>query len=249
MNTDIWVTDSTRGTWSRLTFDPAAERAPLWSPDSSRIVFASAAAGILDLYEKPASGSGESRLVVHSDTDKFPTDWTRDGRYLVYHTFGASSTWDIWVAPTDGGKPFPLFASKFTESQAQVSPDGRWIAYASDESGRFEIYVTQFPQKRGRWQISATGGSQPWWRGDGKELIYLGPEQTLMSIAVRAGDAFEVSVPTALFKANFPAVVPAYWANYAMTADGQRFLVSELLPEAAATPVNVVLNWTAGLKK
>ncbi len=110
------------------------------------------------------------------------------------------------MAPTDGGKPFPLFASKFTEAQAQVSPDGRWIAYASDESGRFEIYVTQFPQKRGRWQISTSGGSQPWWRGDGKELFYLGPEQTLMSVAVRAGDAFEASVPTALFKANFPAV-------------------------------------------
>ena len=246
--TDIWVTDSTRGTWSRLTFDPAAERAPLWSPDSSRIVFTSAAAGVLDLYEKPASGSGEPRAVVRSSGDKFPTDWTRDGRFLVYHTFGTSSTWDIWVAPTDGGKPFPLMTSKFTEAQAQVSPDGRWIAYASDESGRFEVYVTQFPQKRGRWQVSTTGGSQPWWRGDGRELFYLGPDQTLMSVAVAADDAFQASVPTALFKANFPAVVPAYWGNYCVTADGQRFLVCELLPEAATTPINVVLNWTAALK-
>jgi Tol biopolymer transport system component len=247
-NTDIWVSDSTRGTWSRLTFDPATERAPLWSPDSSRIVFASASTGILDLYEKPASGSGEPRLVVRSTTDKFPTDWTRDERFLVYHTFGAS-TWDIWVTPTDGGKPFPLFSSKFTEAQGQVSPDGHWIAYTSDESGRAEIYATQFPQKRGRWQISAAGGSQPWWRGDGKELFYLGPEQTLMSVAVRAGDAFEASVPTALFKANFPALVPAFWSNYCATGDGQRFLVCELLPEAAATPVNVVLNWTSALKR
>ncbi len=248
-NTDIWIFDSARGAWSRLTFDPAGERAPLWSPDGSRIVFASGTGGVLDLYEKPASGSGEPRLVVRSATDKFPTDWTRDGRFLVYHTFGASSTWDIWVAPTDGGKPFPLFSSKFTEAQGQVSPDGRWIASTSDESGRLEIYVTQFPQKRGRWQISTAGGSQPWWRGDGKELFYLGPDQTLMSVAVRAGDGFEAAVPTALFKANFPAVVPAFWSNYVATADGQRFLVSELLPEATATPVNVVLNWPAGLKK
>ena len=155
----------------------------------------------------------------------------------------------IYRFATDGGKPFPLMTSKFTEAQAQVSPDGRWIAYASDESGRFEVYVTQFPQKRGRWQVSTTGGSQPWWRGDGRELFYLGPDQTLMSVAVAADDAFQASVPTALFKANFPAVVPAYWGNYCVTADGQRFLVCELLPEAASTPINVVLNWTAALKK
>jgi serine/threonine protein kinase len=248
-NTDIWVFDLVRGSWSRLTFDPTAERAPLWSPDGSRIIFASASEGVLNLYEKPASGSGEPRLFVRSAGDKFPTDWTRDGRFVVYHTFGGGSTWDIWVAPTDGGKPFPLFASKFTEAQGQVSPDGRWIAYASDESGRFEIYVTQFPQKRGRWQISTAGGSQPWWRGDGKELFYLGPEQTLMSVAVRPGDAFEAGVPTALFKANFPSVVPAFWGNYVATDDGQRFLVAELLPAATATPINVVLNWTAGLRK
>ena len=249
-NTDIWIFDSIRTTWSRLTFDPAAERAPLWSPDASRIVFTSASRGILDLYEKPASGSGEPRIAVSSLSDKFPTDWTRDGRFLVYHAFGGgSSTWDIWAAPTDGGKPLELFASKFTEAHGRVSPDGRWIAYASDESGRFEIYVTQFPQRRGRWQISTAGGSQPWWRGDGKELFYLGPEQTLMSVPVRPGDAFEAAVPTGLFRANFPTLVPAFWPNYCATADGQRFLVSELVPEAVVSPINVVLNWTAGLKK
>jgi Tol biopolymer transport system component len=94
-----------------LTFESATERAPLWSPDGNRIVFTSATGGILDLYEKVASGGGESRVVVHSESDKFPSDWTQDGRYLVYHTFGGSSTWDIWAAPTDGGKPFPLFSS------------------------------------------------------------------------------------------------------------------------------------------
>jgi serine/threonine protein kinase/Tol biopolymer transport system component len=248
-NTDIWIFDSTRGTWSRSTFDPANDRAPLWSPDGSRIAFSSGSRGVLDLYEKPSSGGGEPRLVVHSDTDKFLTDWTRDGRFVVFHTFGGNSFWDLWVAPTDGGKPFPLFSSKFTEVQGKVSPDGHWIAYASDESGRFEIYVTRFPQKQGRWQISTAGGSQPWWRGDGKELFYLGPDQNLMSVAVQPGDAFEAAVPTTLFKANFPAVVPAFWSNYVATADGQRFLVSELVTEAAAAPINVVLNWTAGLRK
>jgi Tol biopolymer transport system component/predicted Ser/Thr protein kinase len=249
-NTDIWIFDTIRTTWSRFTFDPAAERAPLWSPDASRIVFTSASRGILDLYEKPASGSAEPHLVVSSLSDKFPTDWTRDGRFLIYHAFGSgSSTWDIWAAPTDGGKPLALFASKFTEAHGRVSPDGRWIAYASDESGRFEIYVTQFPEKRGRWQISTTGGSQPWWRGDGKELFYLGPEQTLMSVAVTPGDAFEAAVPTSLFKASFPTLVPAFWPNYCATADGQRFLITELVAEVVTSPINVVLNWNAALKR
>jgi Tol biopolymer transport system component/predicted Ser/Thr protein kinase len=249
-NTDIWIFDSTRGAWSRFTFEPGNERAPLWSPDGSRIVYSSSSQGVLDLYEKPSSGGGEARLVVASPGDKFPTDRTRDGRFLVYHTFGGNSFWDLWVAPTqNGGKPFPLFSSKFTEVQGHVSPDGRWIAYSSDESGRFEIYVTRFPQKQGHWQISTAGGTQPWWRGDGKEIFFLGSEQTLMSVAVSASDAFEAAVPTPLFKANFPAAVPAYWSNYGATTDGQRFLVSELVNEATATPINVVLNWTAGLKK
>jgi Tol biopolymer transport system component len=214
------------------------------------LLYSTAARGVLDLYEKPASGSGEPQLVVGSTNDKFPTDWSHDGRFLVYHTFGGGNTfWDIWVAPTDGGKPFPLLATKFTEVQGQISPDGRWIAYASDESGRLEIYVTQFPEKRGRWQISTTGGTQPWWREDGREIFYLGPDQTLMSVAVRGEDSFESATPTAIFKASFPLLIPAYWGNYVATPDGQRFLVSELVTETASTPINVVLNWTAGLKK
>jgi eukaryotic-like serine/threonine-protein kinase len=248
-NTDIWIFDSTRGAWSRLTFDPGNERAPIWSPDGSRIVFTSASQGVLDLYEKPSGGSGEPRVFLHSPEDKFPTDWSRDGRFVVYHTHGGKSFWDLWVAPTDGGKPFAFLASKFTEVQGQISPDGRWIAYTSDESGRLEVYVTQFPEKRGRWQISTTGGAQPWWRADARELFYLALDQTLMSVTVRSGEAFEASVPIPLFKANFPAPIPAYWSNYVATSDGQRFLVSALVPEAAASPINVVLNWTAGLRK
>jgi hypothetical protein len=149
----------------------------------------------------------------------------------------------------DGGKPFPFIATQAIEVQGQISPDGRWMAYASDESGRLEVYVTRFPDKRGHWQISSTGGTQPTWRGDSKEIYYLGPDQALMSVAVQAGDSFESGAPTALFHAGFPMLVPAYWANYAPSADGNRFLVSELVTETASTPINVVLNWTAALKK
>jgi Tol biopolymer transport system component len=249
-DTDLWLFDFGRQTWSRFTFDPAGERAPLWSPDGTRIVYAvGGLSTVLELYEKPASGSGEPRLAVGSSYDKFPTDWSRDGRFIVYHTFGGKTFWDIWVAPTDGGKPFPFLATKSIEVQGQISPDGRWMAYTSDESGRLEVYVTRFPDKRGRWQISSTGGTQPWWRGDGREIFYLGPDQALMSVGVQAGDSFESGAPTALFRASFPMLIPAYWSNYCVTPDGQRFLVSELVTETASTPINVVLNWTAALKK
>jgi Tol biopolymer transport system component len=248
-NTDIWIFDSARGAWSRFTFDAANDRAPLWSPDGSRIVFGSAARGLLDLWEKPSSGTGEPRLRVATAEEKFPTDWSRDGRFVVYHTFRGKGAWDIWVAPMDGEKPFLFLDSRFTEVQGRISPDGRWMAFSSDESGRYEIYVTDFPEKRGRWQLSTNGGLQPSWRADGKEVFYVTPDQALMSVAVRGGETFEAAPPVALFKANFPPWVPAYWRYYCPSQDGQRFLVTALVPEASASPINVVLNWTAGLKK
>jgi Tol biopolymer transport system component len=248
-NTDVWLYDSGRGAWSRFTFDPANDRSPLWSPDGSRILFGSAARGLLDIWEKPSGGAGEPRLVVGSPQDKFPTDWSRDGRFLVYHVYGGKGAWDVWVAPINGTKPFPFLASRFTEVQGRLSPDGRWMAYASDESGRFEIYVTDFPGKRGRWQVSTNGGLQPAWRADGREVFYVTPDQAFMSVAVRGGDTFEAAPPVELFKANFPPWVPAYWRYYCPSRDGQRFLVTALVPEASSSPINVVLNWTAGLKK
>jgi Tol biopolymer transport system component len=248
-NTDIWIFDSVRSAWSRFTFDASNDRAPLWSPDGSRIVFASAARGLLDLWEKPSAGTGEPQLRVSTAEEKFPTDWSRDGRFVVYHTFRGKGAWDIWVAPMDGGKPFLFLATRFTEVQGRISPDGRWMAYSSDESGRYEIYVTDFPEKRGRWQLSTNGGLQPSWRGDGKEVFYVTPDQALMSVALRGGETFEAAPPVALFKTNFPPWVPAYWRYYCPTRDGQRFVVTALVPEASASPINVVLNWTASLKK
>ncbi|HEY6066170.1 MAG TPA: hypothetical protein VIY96_08440, partial [Thermoanaerobaculia bacterium] len=249
-DTDLWLYDFGRQTWSRFTFGAASERAPVWSPDGSRIVFTSVAADtLLDLYEKPASGSGEPRLVVASGADKFLSDWSPDGRFLVYHTFGGNTFWDVWVAPLSGGKPFPFLATKFIEVQGRISPDGRWMAFTSDESGRLEVYVTDFPGKRGRWQISTKGGTQPNWRADGKEIFFLGFDETLMAVPVAAGDSFDPGTAVPLFKAGFPQLIPAYWANYCPTADGQRFLVAELVAETASAPINVVLNWTATLKK
>jgi hypothetical protein len=248
-DTDIWLFDSVRAAWSRFTFDPSNDRAPLWSPDGTRILYGSAVRGLLNLYQKPAGGAGEGELVLGTTQDKFPTHWSRDGRFVVFHTFGGKAAWDLWVLPLDGGKPFPFLASRFTEVQGTLSPDGRWMAYASDESGRFETYVTEFPEKRGRWQISTNGGMQPAWRADGLELFYVGPDQTFFGVKVGGGPNLEAAPPVALFKANFPPSVPAYWRYYVPSADGKRFLVAALLAEAGASPINVVVNWTAGLKK
>ncbi|HEU5250327.1 MAG TPA: hypothetical protein VFW15_10115, partial [Thermoanaerobaculia bacterium] len=250
-DSDIWLIDLARGASSRFTFDPGNDRAPLWSPDGSRILFASAALGKLDLYDKPAGGAGEPRLLVTSDEDKFPSDWSADGSRIAFHTFGKGkgNAWDLWVAPLSGGEPRPFIATQFTEVQGRFSPDGRWIAYASDESGRIEVYVTDYPGKRGRWQVSTDGGMQPSWRADGKELFYISPDQAIMSVAVRIGETFETTPAVPLFKVNFPPRVPAYWRYYAPSRDGQRFLVIALVAEAGASPINVVLNWTAALKK
>ena len=248
-DTDIWLFDSVRAAWSRFTFDSANDRAPLWSPDGSRILYASGSRGLLNLYEKPAGGAGEGELVLATASDKFPTHWSRDGRFVVFHTFGGKAAWDLWVLPRRGGKPFPFLESRFTEVQGALSPDGRWMAYSTDESGRFETYVTEFPQKRGRWQISTNGGMQPSWRGDGREVYYVGPDQALMSVEISGQRDFEAAPPVTRFKANFPPSVPAYWRYYVPSADGQRFLVAALLAEAGASPINVVVNWSAGLKK
>jgi dipeptidyl aminopeptidase/acylaminoacyl peptidase len=248
-DTDVWLFDTVRAAWSRFTFDPTNDRAPTWSPDGTRILYASGSRGTLDLYEKPAGGAGEGRLVVVSSTDKFPSAWSRDGRFVVYHTFGGKTAWDVWAAPLLGGKPFPFLASRFTEVQGVISPNGRWMAYSSDESGRFETYVTEFPKQRGRWQLSTSGGMQPAWRADGRELFYVAPDQTFMSVGLRVAEGFEALPPVPLFKANFPPSVPAFWRYYVPSTDGKRFLVSALLAEAGASPINVVLNWTAALKK
>ena len=248
-DTDVWLFDSGRVVWSRFTFDPSNDRAPQWSPDGTRILYASAARGHLDLYEKPSGGAGEGVLVVASSRDKFPTQWSSDGRFVVYHTFGGNTGWDLWTASVTGGKGSPFLASSFTEIQGAISPDGRWMAYASDESGRFETYVTEFPKPKGRWQISTNGGMQPSWRADGRELFYVAPDQMFMSVGVRVAEDFEALPAVPLFSANVPPPVPAYWRYYTPTGDGQRFLVAALLLEAGASPINVVLNWTAALKK
>ena len=185
---DIWVRDLARGVNSRFTLGAGNNFRPLWSPDGGTIVFSSDREGTPDLYEKSTRGQGGEKLLLKSDEPKSASAWTRDGRYIGYTSQNPKSVTDIWVLPTFGDrKPIPVLVSPFLESQPMFSPDGRFVAYVSNESGAAEIYVQTFPDGGGKWQVSSSGGVDPSWRGDGKELYYRSPDQKLMAVEIRSG--------------------------------------------------------------
>jgi eukaryotic-like serine/threonine-protein kinase len=244
---DLWIFDLKRGTASRFTSDPADELNPLWSRDGSRILFTSNLKGIRDIYQKAANGLRDSELVFESnDHGKAVNDWSPDGRYILYDTAGARAS--IWVLPLFGDrKPFPFVQGAYTAKSAQISPNGRYVAYASNESGRYEVYVQTFPEHSGKWQVSTAGGIDPEWRHDGKELFFIGGEK-LMAVDVKTdGPQFEAGIPKPLFQAQF--LLGAWRNRYVVTADGQRFLAIVPVEKQAYSPITVVMNWTADLKR
>jgi len=252
-NTDIWIYDLARGLHTRFTFDTATELAPVWSADGKSIVFSSDRKGHSDLYRKAADGSGAETLLYSDGLDKRPSSWSPDGKFLLYSTQGgATGTIDVWTLPlAAGAKPYPLIQTQFNEVNGQFSPDGRWVAYQSDESGRAEIYVIPFHAQGdapgGKRQVSTAGGTIPRWRRDGKELFYVAPGGKLMAAEVDAkGGSFEPGKETALFD----GILTGLGFSYDVGPDGKSFLV-ELLPEqtTGVEPITVVQNWTAGLGK
>jgi Tol biopolymer transport system component len=243
---DIWIRDLARNVSSRFTFDPTVELVALWSPDGRTIAFTSRAKGPGDLYVKDASGTREAEVLLASPDVKFASDWSRDGRYLLYTEQSKENGFDIFALPLGGDKkPLPLVTTKFDTLFATFSPDGRFIAYQSNESGRAEIYVQEFPEARNKWQVSTDGGTQAFWRADGKELYYRSRGR-VMAVPVQAGETFTVGTPQELFQATFANVIQR--AHYRPTADGQRFLVLAPLAGEAIKPASVVLNWQAALR-
>jgi hypothetical protein len=237
---NLWLVDLARGSTSRLTSTASSDYAPVWSPDGSRLLFGSARTGLGDLFEIGAGGSGE-RQVFHDDHDKNPMDWSPDGRLALFLSVSSATREDVWMINLADGKAAPLVATRFSEVDARFSPDGKWFAYCSDESGRPEIYVQSLADAANRHQVSVAGGVRPRWRGDGRELFF-GTAGGLQSVDIRTDHGFEASQPRELFKGP-PAV------DYAATKDGQRFLAAVLVDDNPFHPPTVVLNWTAELPK
>ncbi len=246
---DLWLSDSTHENERRFTFDPVGNRVPVWSPDGSRILFQSTRDGSAMLYQKSASGAGaEERLADVPGVNL--QDVSPDGRFVVYMILSKLGRFELWVLPLSGDRrPFPFLQTEFNNGQAQVSPDGRWIAYTSNEAGRDEVYVQSFPTAGSKRQVSTEGGAQPRWRKTGGELFYLAPDQVLMAVPVKDGQPLQVGRPTALFRTRLEFLGlqgPFFMAGYDVTADGQRFLLN-MPPEQVVPPIEIVLNWTSVL--
>ncbi len=235
---DIWLIDGRSNAERRFTFDPAWETAPIWSPDGSRVVFASNRNGSWDLYEKSRTGEGAEALVLHSSDSKFPLDWTPDHRDLIFHASDGGAGRGNWVLSTTGRRQLtPLSASRLDEGSARVSPDGRWLAYF-DPSG--PVFVRPFGPLEGRWQISSGPALSPIWRADGKELFYLTRDLRLMAVPVASGPTFTFGAPVELFKPQTVAPSGVVGDAFDVAPDGQRFLIK--VPVRPA-PVSVVVNW------
>jgi Tol biopolymer transport system component len=243
--TVIWIYDAIRGTRSRLTVEGTGDASPVWSPDGSRIAFAQRHGGPYDVYVKNSNFSGAQELVFASPENKSVLDWSPDGRSLLI-SMGRPAA--LWLLPLTGEKkaqpllrgPSPIWGGAF-------SPDGRWLAYATDESGRQEIYVTRFPSVEGKWQVSSNGGRDAAWRRDGKAVFYLARDGSLTEAELGIhGDDLEVSGVRPLFKFHFANLSPLSERQYAATQDG-RFLT--IKPEEEFSTVNLMIHWTAALQK
>jgi serine/threonine protein kinase/Tol biopolymer transport system component len=246
---DIWVVDALRGTASQLTFDPENDLAPVWSPDGARITFYSTRNRTKTLFQKPSTGAGPEETLVKSDSEMFSTDCSRDGRHLVFSHIDPSTTTrsDLWLLTLGDRQMRPFLATPFRETHARFSPDGRWIAYSSDESGRAEVYVRSVSSPESKWAVSTRGGAYPTWRRDGLELFYLDPDGNLNAVDVTPGPAFHAAAPHALFQTGIGQVsTSGAGADYAFTSDGQRVLLKTPFQSADTSQVTVVLNWTQG---
>ena len=235
---DLWLYDVATGMRSRLDENVADENWLIWSPDGRRVIFNSQRTRGLDLYQTQSRAGERHELLVADEDGKWPVSWSADGRFVLYVTSSQDTGNDIWVLPLSGDrKPYPFLRTAVQENWAAFSPNGRWVAYSSTESGQAEVYVTPFPKTGAKWLVSRAGGFQARWRRDGKELFFMAPDSKLMAADVNSdGPDFEVSGVKALFTTHFPY---APYHAFDVASDGQRFLVNSLLLGPSSGPSRV----------
>ena len=243
---DLWQYEIGRRVWTRFTFNPGTETTPLWSPDGRSIVYASNEGGHWSLIQRSSNDDSNEKVLLQSDHNLYPDGWSPDGRFIAYSLTYLSGSADIWILPmseTSESKPFPFLQTRFKEELPVFSPDGRWIAYHSDESGRDEIFVRPFPGPGGKYQVSSSGGAVPRWRGDGKELFFLGLDNKIMATEIKLGET------TIEIGATRELGGYAETRQFSVTADGKKFLVVSSSGKAQATPLTLVVNWPEEIKK
>jgi Tol biopolymer transport system component len=246
---DVWVLDAVSGAPARLTTDAADDSDPIWSPDGLWVVFSSARDGGQDLYRRPSTGAGHDERLLRTPRPKYPSSWSRDGRFILFTSREEATGWDIWLHQFEG-KPAPVVSTPAVDIEPQLSPNGRWLAYTSDQSGRMDVYIRPFRVAGGTWLISTGGGSDPRWRDDSSELYYLSPDRALMVVGVAAAVPLEASVPKVLFQTRTSGPLGlGVRFNYAVAPGGQRFLITADVPEARPSLINVVLNWTVDAER
>ncbi|PYQ47829.1 MAG: hypothetical protein DMF59_17825 [Acidobacteria bacterium] len=249
-HTDLWIMDIARRTATRLTFDPGDENAPRWSPDDSQIVYFSNAKTAGDLLVKRTSGTGTEEVIYSNNFFKIPTDWSPDGKTIFFQQqIPGKSGWDLWTFSLVDRKAQVFLQTPFDEGNALWSPDGRWVLYHSNESGKQEIYVVPADGKGGKWQISTDGGTRPRWSSDGKEIYYIVPrELKLMAVGVATqGNEFIAGTPRPLFSLENTPRNNA--TPYEVANDGKRFLVNTVPEQREIAPLTLIQNWTSALKK
>jgi eukaryotic-like serine/threonine-protein kinase len=244
-NANVWTYQLGGEGSKRLTFDASSHTSPVWSPDGTRLVFGATSLLNMDLYMKNSDGSQEEKSIVQDGVDKYPNSWSKDGRYFLY-----TRETDLWYLTMADLKASLFLKAPSVLENGQFSPDGKWVAYASNETGRWEIYVTSFPEARGKWQVSTGGGEQPRWRGDGKELFYLSSDYKMMAVPATTGANFNAGTPEALFQTvpRQPVATTDMFV-YDVSLDGQRFLINTPVKQGDTSPMTVVLNWSAKLNK
>ncbi len=243
-NRDVWIMDLARESVTPFTVDPAVDGFPLWSPDGTQIVFESTRKGTFDLWIKPSSGASPEQLLLEMADSEWPLHWSKDGLFLLYQTSDLKTKWDLWALPMTGSERTPLVVanSRFAERMGQFSPDGRWLAYETNESGRPEIVVQAFPKASGRFPVSTSGGTAPRWRPDGNEILFIAPDGTVMAVPITTtGSSFEAGKPMALFPTD---ITPQpFKSQYAVSRDGRLIVNNQQTEEGTASPITLILNW------